>query len=111
MDPTKPREREALAQLGVKVYDLSSSSSGIIGHSLYGDVPAVVRTIGAQLAAPRAEDAGVTAMIDGNKRMTPDTPEPAAANGTPPTLSPVSATPANSAPITASPLPPVTMPQ
>ncbi|MDB5545418.1 MAG: uncharacterized protein JWO64_2567 [Hyphomicrobiales bacterium] len=111
MDPTKQRDREVLAQLGVKVYDLSSSSSGIIGHSLYGDVPAVVRTIGAQLAAPRAEDSGVTAMIDGNRRAAPDTTEPAAANGTPPALSPFSATPANAAPVTASPLPPVTTPQ
>lgn len=104
MDPTKPRDREELAQLGVKVYDLSSASAGFIGHSLYGDVPAVVRTIGAQLAAPRAEDSGVTAMIDATKRAVDPIP-PAAAATTPPAAAPTSATPANTA-VTSSPLPP-----
>jgi esterase/lipase superfamily enzyme len=104
MDPTKPRDREELAQLGVKVYDLSSASAGFIGHSLYGDVPAVVRTIGAQLAAPRAEDSGVTAMIDATKRSV-DPISPAAAATTPPAAAPTSATPANGV-VNASPLPP-----
>jgi esterase/lipase superfamily enzyme len=105
MDPTKPRDRQELAQLGVKVYDLSSASAGFIGHSLYGDVPAVVRTIGAQLAAPRAEDSGVTAMIDATKRAVDPIP-PAAAATTPPAVAPTTATPANGA-VTASPLPPM----
>jgi len=104
MDPTKARDREELAQLGVKVYDLSSNSAGIIGHSLYSDVPAVVRTIGVQLAAPRAEDSGVTAMIDATKR-TLDPLSPAAAS-TPPGAVPPSATPANTA-VSATPLPPI----
>ena len=104
MDPTKDRDRQELAQLGVKVYDLSSTSAGFIGHSLYGDVPAVVRTIGAQLAAPRSEDSGVTAMIDATKRAV-DPMSPAAA-ATPPAMAPMSATPANE-PVSASPLPPM----
>ncbi len=104
MDPTKARDREELAQLGVKVYDLSSNSAGIIGHSLYSDVPAVVRTIGVQLAAPRAEDSGVTAMIDATKR-TLDPLSPAAAS-TPPGAAAPSATPANTA-VSATPLPPI----
>ena len=68
MDARNPKQREELAQLGVKVYDLTGSSAGFIGHSLYGDVPAVVRTIGAQLGMAR-EDSGVTAMIDATSRM------------------------------------------
>ena len=68
MDPRNAKQRAELAQLGVKVYDLSGASAGFIGHSLYGDVPAVVRTIGAQLGMAR-EDAGVTAMIDASSRM------------------------------------------
>ncbi len=68
MDPRNEKHRAELAQLGVKVYDLTGASSGFIGHSLYGDVPAVVRTIGAQLGAAR-EDSGVTAMIDATRRM------------------------------------------
>lgn len=68
MDPRNTKQRAELAQLGVKVYDLSGASAGFIGHSLYGDVPAVVRTIGAQLGMAR-EDAGVTAMIDASSRM------------------------------------------
>ncbi|MDB5641499.1 MAG: uncharacterized protein JWN07_816 [Hyphomicrobiales bacterium] len=107
MDPTKSRDRDELAQLGVKVYDLSSSSTGLIGHSLYGDVPAVVRTIGAQLAAPRPEDSGVTAMIDATKRAVD--PIPSAAASTTPVASPMSATPANVTPpgaVISAPLPP-----
>ncbi len=118
MDPTKPKERDELSRLGVKVYDLSSTSAGFIGHSLYGDVPAVVRTIGAQLAEPRSEDSGVTSMIDARRTA----PEAALAPAytTPPVLAPLSATPANaapvasepsaSAPVVSSPLPPMTMP-
>ena len=68
MDPRNAKQRDELGQLGVKVYDLSGKSSGFIGHSLYGDVPAVVRTIGAQLGMAR-EDAGVTAVIDARSRV------------------------------------------
>jgi esterase/lipase superfamily enzyme len=91
MDPRNSREREELARLGVKVYDLSSTSAGFIGHSLYGDVPLVVRTIGAQLAAPRSDDAGVAAMIDATRRSPAEAAMPPVAN----------------TPVTASPLPPM----
>ncbi|MDO9443356.1 MAG: alpha/beta fold hydrolase [Beijerinckiaceae bacterium] len=66
LDPGSSRDRAELTKLGVKVFDLSAASSGFIGHSVYGDAPLVVRTIGAQLSASRREDAGVTSMIDGN---------------------------------------------
>jgi hypothetical protein len=68
----------------------------------------VVRTIGVQLAAPRAEDSGVTAMIDATKR-TLDPLSPAAAS-TPPGAVPPSATPANTA-VSATPLPPIDEPR
>jgi len=86
MDPRNAREREELARLGVKVYDLSNTSAGFIGHSLYGDVPAVVRTIGAQLGAAR-EDSGVTAMIDATSRLPSDMNAPPAQ--TQPVLAPM----------------------
>lgn len=64
MDPSNPRDRADLAKLGVRVYDLSSFSDGFIGHGAYADAPAVIRTIGAQLAAPAAGDADKTAVLD-----------------------------------------------
>lgn len=79
LDPNNTKDRAELAKFGVKVYDLSGASSGFIGHSVYGDAPQVVRTIGAQLAAPRREDANVTSMIDGNVGTT----TPVEANVTP----------------------------
>ena len=53
MDPTKPRDADALQRLGVRVYVLSSFSDGFIGHGVYADAPDVIRSIGAQLAEPR----------------------------------------------------------
>ncbi|MDB5650385.1 MAG: uncharacterized protein JWL62_1905 [Hyphomicrobiales bacterium] len=88
LDPGSAKDRAELTKFGVKVYDLSSESTGFIGHSLYGDVPQVVRTIGAQLGAPRREDSAMTSMIDGNSGTTVEstmTPMPAApAQTTPP---------------------------
>lgn len=109
MDPTKPQDRDQLARLGVKVYDLSSTSAGFIGHSLYGDVPAVVRTIGAQLSAPRSDDAGVTAMINATKSAVDPFPPAAAAGATPVSpaagVTPPNASPAPYAPANAPPAP------
>ncbi|WP_051335448.1 alpha/beta hydrolase [Methylocapsa acidiphila] len=63
LDPNRPADRAALEELGVKVYDLSQESAGLIGHGAYGDAPQVVRTIGAQIAEPRPQDANVQAVL------------------------------------------------
>lgn len=64
MDPNNPRDAAQLQELGVRVYDLSSFSAGIIGHAAYADTPDVIRSIGAQLAEPRKDEAGSVAVID-----------------------------------------------
>ena len=74
MDPSKPRDAEALEKLGVQVYDLSSFSNGFIGHGVYADAPDVIRSIGAQLAEPRKEDATTVAGTDGWGEAPPPAP-------------------------------------
>jgi esterase/lipase superfamily enzyme len=64
MDPNNARDAAALQELGVRVYDLSSFSAGLIGHAAYADTPDVIRSIGAQLSEPRKEEAGSVAVID-----------------------------------------------
>jgi esterase/lipase superfamily enzyme len=66
LDPNKPHDRAELDRLGVRVYDMSSFSGGIIGHGVYADAPDVIRTIGAHLAQPRKEDANTVAVIHGD---------------------------------------------
>jgi esterase/lipase superfamily enzyme len=86
LDPSNPNDRELLAALGVKVYDLSPDSTGLIGHGTYADAPRIVRMIGAQIAAPRLQDAKVQAVL-GEKPVDPTIvatplsapPDPAAA--------------------------------
>jgi esterase/lipase superfamily enzyme len=75
IDPSKPEDRAALENLGAKVYDLSAFSDGFLGHGLYADAPDVIRSIGAQLGAPRAGEVNTVSIID----ATCDTvsPEPA----------------------------------
>ena len=63
VNPQDPKDRAALEGLGVKVYDISSFSSGFIGHGAYADSADVIRRIGAQLAEPRKEDATEVAVI------------------------------------------------
>lgn len=50
MDPSDPRNREALEALGVSVRDLSRLNTDFMGHNTFAEVPAVVRQIGLQLA-------------------------------------------------------------
>ncbi len=74
MDPSNARDRTELERLGVKVYDLSGFSDGFIGHGAYADAPEVIRSIGAQLAEPRGDDANTTSVIDaGADRSAPPT--------------------------------------
>ncbi len=64
MDPKNAQDAAELRKLGVRVYDLSGISNGFIGHGAYADAPAVIRSIGAQLAEPRKEDSTSVAVID-----------------------------------------------
>ena len=76
INPKDPKDRAALEGLGVSVYDISSFSSGFIGHGAYAENADVIRSIGAQLAEPRKEDATEVAMI-----RAPDEPAPAPVAG------------------------------
>jgi esterase/lipase superfamily enzyme len=57
-------QRAELKKLGVHVYDLSGFSDGFLGHGAFADLPQAVRSIGAQIDAPRQEDSQQTAVID-----------------------------------------------
>jgi esterase/lipase superfamily enzyme len=63
LDPNNPSDRAALEELGVKAYDLSRESTGLIGHGTYADAPQAVRTIGAQITEQRPQDAHVQAVL------------------------------------------------
>lgn len=83
LDPRRPADRAMLARLGVKVYDLSGESTGLIGHDTYADAPDVVRSIGVQIGRPRIQDEDVQAVL-GNRPVDTDVtaaplPSPAAA--------------------------------
>ncbi len=76
LDPRKPGDRAVLARLGVKVYDLSGESTGLIGHDTYADAPDVVRSIGAQIGRPRVQDEDVQAVLGQKPVSTAVTAEP-----------------------------------
>src|ERR1700720_1092289 len=63
LDPNNPSDRVALEDLGVKAYDLSRESTGLIGHGTYADAPPAVRTIGAQITEQRPQDAKIQAVL------------------------------------------------
>jgi esterase/lipase superfamily enzyme len=63
LDPEDPNDRAAIEALGVKAYDLTPESTGWIGHATYASAPQAVRTIGAQIAGPRPQDANVQAVL------------------------------------------------
>ena len=71
LDPATPEGKAAIEQLGVKVYDTSSESVGLIGHGNYANAPDVIRRIGAQLGATREEDSGTVAVIDADGKTVP----------------------------------------
>ncbi|MGD1037847.1 MAG: alpha/beta fold hydrolase [Roseiarcus sp.] len=74
IDPSKPEDRQALEDLGAKVYDLSSYSDGFIDHAAYADTPDVLHAIGAQMATPRAQDANTMSIIDASGFVDPAAP-------------------------------------
>ncbi len=106
LNPRNRADRAALRRLGVKVYDLSPESTGLIGHGTYADAPAVVRAIGMQIGKARVQDEDVQAVL-GKKPIDPNvTTEPLPAAGAP-------ANPAPTGPATATPAstnPPMTTP-
>lgn len=63
LNPHNVADREALTALGVRVYDLSREADFFVGHGAYANAPDALRTIGAQIAAPRAQDANVQAVL------------------------------------------------
>lgn len=63
LDPSSPADRASLEGLGVRVFDLTREADIFVGHGAYADAPDAVRTIGAQIAAPRAGEAGVQAVL------------------------------------------------
>jgi esterase/lipase superfamily enzyme len=100
INPSKPEDRERLAALGAKVYDLTNFSDGFIDHGAYADAPDVLHAIGAQMATPRPQDANTMSSIDASGYVDPSaTP---AAGPTP------AATPAPAPSLAATPLPAAT---
>lgn len=111
LNPHKPSDRVALRRLGVKVYNLAPESTGFIGHGMYADVPAVVRSIGMQIGEARLQDENVQAVL-GKNPIDPgvtSTPLPAAGAATTPSAggAPVPVGAASAARATAAPRAPV----
>jgi len=71
LDPNNTEDSAALQRLGVKVYDLSSESSGFVGHDTYANAPEVIRQLGAQIGATRIQDANVQSIL-GEKPVSSD---------------------------------------
>ncbi|MEJ0093119.1 MAG: alpha/beta fold hydrolase [Methylocella sp.] len=96
LDPKNPADRSALEALGVKVYDLSREADIFIGHGAYANAPEALRTIGAQIAEPRPQDANVQSVL--GERPVDDRiiAEPLAP---PASVAPVSSVPAAAAPL------------
>jgi esterase/lipase superfamily enzyme len=63
LNPKSETDKAVLDGLGVKVYDLSSESTGFIGHGTYANAPDVVKQIGATIGAKRVQDSDVTAVL------------------------------------------------
>ncbi|MGO9684672.1 MAG: alpha/beta hydrolase [Beijerinckiaceae bacterium] len=107
LDPRKPADKAALAQLGVKVFDLSDKPDGFINHGTYADAPDVVRMIGVQIGQSRLQDANVQAVL--GERPVSDAvvvePVPSATASPPPAASrpPVASTTPPAARATATP--------
>lgn len=89
LDVKNAETRAALRKLGVRVYDITDTASGIIKHGAFAEAPQVVAAIGQRLSAPR-EDRNAQAVLG-------QRPEPIEAKPSPDA-------------ITASPLPPVSAP-
>ncbi len=82
MDPEKPEDKAELDRLGVSVHDISSFSTDFIGHGAFAEAPDVVRSIGANISTPRAQERDTQAAPDFRGQDVggpgPVTPPPAA---------------------------------
>ena len=67
-------DRAELQRMGVRLYDLSQFSGGLLRHGVYADAPAVIRTIGAELTRAPESERNRTAVIDAGVTRTPDAP-------------------------------------
>jgi esterase/lipase superfamily enzyme len=74
IDPGSQQDREMIEALGVRVFDISDLSSGLIGHDNYADAPLAVRQIGAKISEARPAEAGEQAVIDAGADRTPQPP-------------------------------------
>jgi esterase/lipase superfamily enzyme len=63
LDPSSAGDRAVLDSLGVRVYDVSGESVGLVGHATFGDAPDVVKQIGATIGAKRLQDSDVAAVL------------------------------------------------
>ncbi len=113
MDPNNPADRAALEALGVRVYDLTREADIFVGHGAYADAPDALRTIGAQITAPRPQDANVQAVlgdrpVDDRIVATPLAPPTTAAP--PASAAPPPASPAAGAVATTTPASPAAAP-
>ena len=102
LNPRNAGDRAMLDGLGVKVYDVSGESVGMIGHATFGDAPDVVRQIGATIGAKRLQDENVTSVLGdrpvSEKVMTQPLP-PMTGNAVPPPIAPAaSPSPTQAAP-------------
>ena len=79
-----PKQREEIALLGVRVYDLTASQGAdIFRHGTFAEAPQVVKAIGAQLAEPKYEDRQAQAFVDEEAvKMTLTEPQAAPPPGT-----------------------------
>jgi esterase/lipase superfamily enzyme len=85
INPSNPEDRRKLESLGARVYDLTKFSDGFIDHGAYADAPEVLRAIGGQMAAPRAQDSSQMSIIDASGYADPNAAPPAAASTPEPT--------------------------
>jgi len=93
INPSKPEDRERLAALGAKAYDLTSFSDGFIDHGAYADAPDVLHAIGAQMATPRPQDANTMSSIDASGYVDPSATPAAAPTPAPASAPALAATP------------------
>jgi esterase/lipase superfamily enzyme len=66
IDASKPEDRAEIENLGAKVVDITAYSDAdrFISHTVFANSPEVIGAIGAELAAPRAEDAAKQSSLD-----------------------------------------------
>ena len=110
INPSKPEDREKLEALGAKVYDLTNFNDGFIDHGAYADAPDVLHAIGAQMAAPRPQDANTMSTIDASNYVDPSAPAAPAAVATPAATPAAAAPPVSTAAPTTATAPPATAP-